>query len=170
MGALSTAPATAETTAPIRILMLEDNASDVELILHRLKVDGLNVLHRVVADEHEFRTALAEFLPQLILSDFSLPRFDGLAALKIARAEAPAVPFVFVSGTIGEERAIDALKTGASDYVLKENLRRLVPAIRAAIRQYEVAKARDVAEDMLRKSESRLQDIIDTSADWIWDN
>ena len=169
MGALSTAPATAETTAPIRILMLEDNASDVELILHRLKVDGLNVLHRVVADEHEFRTALGEFLPQLILSDFSLPRFDGLAALKIARAEAPAVPFVFVSGTIGEERAIDALKTGASDYVLKENLRRLVPAIRAAIRQYEVAKARDVAEDMLRKSESRLQDIINTSADWIWE-
>ncbi|HLF11824.1 MAG TPA: diguanylate cyclase, partial [Gammaproteobacteria bacterium] len=149
--------------------MLEDNARDVELILSQLRRDGLQIAERVVADERHFQAALAEFTPQVILSDFSLPRFDGLSALKIARAEAPAVPFIFVSGTIGEERAIEALQGGASDYVLKENLRRLVPAIRNAIHQREVARSRDVAEELLRRSESRLQAIIDTSADWIWE-
>jgi len=155
--------------APTRMLMVEDNPSDVELILHQMKRDGFEVAHRVTIDEREFRSALADFAPQLILSDFSLPNFDGLSALRIARAEAAQTPFIFVSGTIGEERAIEALKGGASDYVLKENLRRLVPAVRGAMRQYEIARARDVAEDMLRRSESRLQDIINTSADWIWE-
>ncbi|HJR69726.1 MAG TPA: EAL domain-containing protein [Gammaproteobacteria bacterium] len=149
--------------------MLEDNARDVELILGQLKRDGLRIAERVVSDERNFQAALADFVPQVILSDFSLPRFDGLSALKIARANAPAVPFIFVSGTIGEERAIEALQGGASDYVLKDNLRRLVPAIRNAIRQREVARSRDLAEELLRRSESRLQAIIDTSADWIWE-
>jgi diguanylate cyclase (GGDEF)-like protein/PAS domain S-box-containing protein len=154
----------------IRVLILEDNPLDVELLTAQLARDGLNMVQRVVSDEHEFRLQIAQFAPQLILSDFSLPRFDGLSALRIARAEAPTVPFIFVSGTIGEERAIEALKSGASDYVLKDNLRRLVPAIRAALRQYELSGARDLAEEMLRRSESRLQDIINTSADWIWES
>ncbi|MEX2150421.1 MAG: EAL domain-containing protein [Steroidobacteraceae bacterium] len=155
--------------APTRMLMVEDNPSDVELILHQSRKDGFDTVHRVCVDESGLRCALAEFRPQLILSDFSLPTFDGLAALRIARAEAASTPFIFVSGTIGEERAIEALKRGASDYVLKDNLRRLVPAIRGAMRQYEIASARDIAEDMLRRSESRLQDIINSSADWIWE-
>jgi diguanylate cyclase (GGDEF)-like protein/PAS domain S-box-containing protein len=79
------------------------------------------------------------------------------------------VPFIFVSGTIGEERAINALKNGAFDYVLKDNLRRLVPAIRAALRAADTARARDLAVTMLRRSESRLQDIINSSADWVWE-
>ena len=149
--------------------MVEDNAADVELVVRQLQRDGLSFTHRVTTEERDFRAAIADFAPHLILSDFSLPRFDGLSALRIARAEAPTVPFIFVSGTIGEERAIDALKSGASDYVLKENVKRLVPAIRSALRQYEVSNARDLAEEMLRKSESRLQDIINTSTDWIWE-
>jgi diguanylate cyclase (GGDEF)-like protein/PAS domain S-box-containing protein len=157
------------SSAPTRMLMVEDNPSDVELILHQVHKDNFDAIHRVSIDEHEFRNALADFTPQLILSDFSLPNFDGLAALRIARTEAASTPFIFVSGTIGEERAIEALKSGASDYVLKDNLRRLVPAIRGAMRQYEIARARDIAEDMLRRSESRLQDIINSSADWIWE-
>jgi diguanylate cyclase (GGDEF)-like protein/PAS domain S-box-containing protein len=153
----------------IRVLMLEDNPVDVELISRQMQRDGLSAIERVVVSEHEFRRTIADFFPQLILSDFSLPKFDGLTALRIARTEAPTVPFVFVSGTIGEERAIEALKGGASDYVLKDNLKRLVPAIRGALRRYEVEQARDLAEDMLRRSESRLQDIINTSTDWIWE-
>ncbi|MGB5132101.1 MAG: EAL domain-containing protein [Steroidobacteraceae bacterium] len=155
--------------APIRVLLVEDSAADVELVLRQLKRDGLQVINQVAIEEHDFRKALADFTPNLILSDFSLPKFDGLSALRIANAEAPAIPFIFVSGTIGEERAIEALKNGASDYVLKENLRRLVPAIRSAMREREVTRARDRAEEMLRQSESRLQDIINTSADWIWE-
>jgi diguanylate cyclase (GGDEF)-like protein/PAS domain S-box-containing protein len=164
---MSTAPRA--NTDPIRILMLEDNATDVELVMRQMQRHELAFTNRVEIDEQGFRAAIVEFAPQVILSDFSLPRFDGLTALRIARAEAPSVPFIFVSGTIGEERAIDALKSGASDYVLKENIKRLVPAIRSSLRQYEVAKARDLAEEMLRRSESRLQDIINASTDWIWE-
>jgi PAS domain S-box-containing protein/diguanylate cyclase (GGDEF)-like protein len=154
---------------PIRILLLEDNLIDAELITAHIEQDGLGAMHSIVSQEGDFRRQLVDFAPQLILSDFSLPAFDGLSALRIARADAPQVPFIFVSGTIGEERAIEALKSGASDYVLKDNLRRLVPAIRGAMRQYEVAKERDHAEMRLRLSESRLQNIVDSSADWIWE-
>jgi len=153
----------------IRVLQLEDNPMDAELVLRRLKADGLDVLPRVVADELGFRHAFGDFAPQIILSDFSLRGFDGLSALEIARAMVPATPFIFVSGTIGEERAIEALKRGATDYVLKDNLRRLVPSIKNALRQAEIAQAKELAEDMLRRSESRLQDIINTSRDWIWE-
>lgn len=153
----------------IRVLLLEDNAADVELVLRQLRRDDVDVASRTATDEYGFRQALAEFSPQLILSDFSLPTFDGLSALRIARQVAPSVPFIFVSGTIGEERAIDALKNGASDYVLKENLRRLAPAIRGALRTCESSRARELAEEKLRRSESRLQDIINTSIDWIWE-
>ena len=153
----------------IRVLQLEDVPTDAELIRRRLLADGLDVVCRVVADEAGFRHALVEFAPQIVLSDFSLRGFDGLAALEIARELAPRTPFVFVSGTIGEERAIEALKRGATDYVLKDSLRRLVPAIRSALRQSQVAIAKELAEDMLRRSESRLQDIVNTSRDWIWE-
>ena len=153
----------------IRVLQLEDNAVDAELIRRYLDQGGLNAAYRVVATELEFRRELVEFAPQVVLSDFSLRGFDGLSALEIATALAPTIPFIFVSGTIGEERAIEALKRGARDYVLKDNLRRLVPAIHNALRQSEATRARDLAEQMLRQSESRLQGIIDTSRDWIWE-
>src|SRR5262249_14177823 len=83
--------------------------------------------------EAALRTALRDFAPSLILSDFSLPQFDGLTALRIAHEVAPEVPFIFVSGTIGEERAIEALLCGAMDYVLKTNLARLAPAVKRAL-------------------------------------
>jgi diguanylate cyclase (GGDEF)-like protein/PAS domain S-box-containing protein len=153
----------------IRVLQLEDNRLDAELLERQLADDGLNVLCHVVQDESAFRCALDEFAPDIVLSDFSLPGFDGLTALNIAREKAPGTPFIFVSGTIGEERAIEALKRGAVDYVLKDNLRRLVPAIRGALRQAEASRARELAERMLRRSESRLQDIVNTSRDWIWE-
>jgi diguanylate cyclase (GGDEF)-like protein/PAS domain S-box-containing protein len=153
----------------IRVLQLEDNPVDAELVARQLADEGMNVLTRVVASEIAFRQAIADFAPHIVLSDFSLPGFDGLSALKIAKDVASDTPFIFVSGTIGEERAIEALKRGAVDYVLKDNLRRLVPAIRGALRQSEATRAKELAEEMLRRSESRLQDIINTSRDWIWE-
>lgn len=153
----------------IRVLQLEDNPADAELIARRLRLDGLNVRCHIVAEEAPFRQALAEFGPHIVLSDFSLTGFDGLVALAIARELSPTTPFIFVSGTIGEERAIEALKRGATDYVLKDNLRRLVPAVTSALRQAHVAAGKERAEEMLRRSQSRLQDIINTSRDWIWE-
>src|SRR5690606_6069557 len=100
-------------TEPVRILILEDNPLDAELVVRQLRQGELDATHRVVATERDFRSAVADFAPHVIISDFSLPEFDGLTAMQIAAAVAPGTPFIFVSGTIGEERAIDALKRGA---------------------------------------------------------
>jgi diguanylate cyclase (GGDEF)-like protein len=119
--------------ARVRLLLTEDSAADAELELRELKRAGLAVAHRIVDDEPGFVAALREFLPDIILSDFSMPGFDGMAALELARELAPETPFIFVSGTIGEEYAIRALKNGATDYVLKSNLVRLPAAVERAL-------------------------------------
>lgn len=130
----------------LRVLLVEDSASDAELTMWRLKQAGYACQFQCVVNEQQMRNALRAGLPDLILSDFSLPSFDGMSALAIARAEAPAVPFIFLSGTIGEERAIEALKCGAIDYVLKSNSKRLVPAVERALEDAAVRRARQLAE------------------------
>ena len=119
----------------LRILIVEDAAEEVELAIWRLKAGGIACVHRRVEREAEFRDALHNWHPDVVLSDFTLPQFDGMSALAIAAAEAPDVPFIFLSGTIGEERAIEALRRGAMDYVLKSNPARLVPAVLRALRR-----------------------------------
>jgi len=122
---------------PVRVLFVEDEESEVELAAHQLRANHMaHVVHRV-ATEASMRAALKAFGPTIILSDFSMPGFSGLNALEIAREVAPDIPFVFVSGTIGEERAIEALRRGAADYVLKSNLSRLGPVVRRALAEAE---------------------------------
>ena len=118
---------------PIRVLFVEDLEYEAELALSQLHGSGFECVSLRVETEAQLRQALREFAPTIILSDFSLPRFDGVSALRIAHEMAPEIPFIFVSGTIGEERAIDALLCGAVDYVLKSNLARLPPAVRRAL-------------------------------------
>jgi len=126
----------------IRVLIVEDMEFEAEFASRRLRTEGIaHIMHRVET-EAELRAALAHFQPEIILSDFSLPQFDGLSALEIAREVAPDIPFLFVSGTIGEERAIEALHRGAVDYVLKTNLARLVPAVRRALAEAEARQVR----------------------------
>ena len=146
----------------VRVLMVEDTETDAELALRHLRMDGIDCFSKRVETEAAFVAALREGAWDLILSDFSLPRFDGPAALTIGVREAPDVPFIFVSGTIGEERAIEALRRGAVDYVLKSNLKRLAPAVRRALHEAAQRVARRVAEE-------RLRDVIDTSREWIWE-
>jgi diguanylate cyclase (GGDEF)-like protein len=117
----------------IRILMVEDTPAEAELSMHYIRQAGIEFDCERVETEEALREALEDYQPDIVLSDFTLPRFDGLSALKVTREVSPDVPFIFVSGTIGEERAIDALKRGASDYVLKMNLNRLAPAITRAL-------------------------------------
>src|SRR5215471_12149123 len=112
---------------------------------------------RRVATSAAFLAALRDFNPDLILADYSLPSFDGVAALSIAKEERPEAPFIFVSGAIGEELAIESLKKGATDYVLKQRLSRLVPAVRRAIREAEEQKARKDAEEALRHARDELE-------------
>jgi len=117
----------------IRILFVEDLEYEMELALSQLKRAGIECVSRRVETEAALLAALQDFAPTLVLSDFSLPQFDGLSALAVVREHAPDVPFLFLSGTIGEERAIEALRRGAVDYVLKTNMARLAPAVRRAV-------------------------------------
>jgi len=141
----------------LRLLILEDVAAEAELAVHQLKRAGLNCTWTRVETEDAFREALHEMRPDLILSDFSIPGYDGSAALELTRREAPEIPFIFVSGTIGEERAIEALKAGAVDYVLKSNLERLAPAVRRALKDVAVRRAQRAAEQRVERLSRVLQ-------------
>lgn len=124
-------------TGPLQILHLEDNSNDAELIETTLTEGGIaHTLHRV-ANGSNFHTALEKGGMDLILSDYNLPTYDGLSALALARKKCPSIPFIFVSGAIGEETAIETFKLGAIDYVLKSRLSRLVPAVQRALREVE---------------------------------
>src|SRR5690242_18579953 len=127
---------------PLKILLLEDTQTDAELAIRELKRAGMDVATRRVEDAANFERELATFAPDVILSDFSLPQFDGLAALGLAQRLSPHTPFIFVSGTIGEETAIDSLRQGATDYVLKTNLARLGNAVRRAVQEAVDRRAR----------------------------
>ena len=130
------APDVASAESQLRVLMLEDVPTDAELCEHELRRAGLKFTAHRVDTKAGFEKALQAFSPDLILSDFSMPgAFDGLGALDLARERAPDTPFVFVSGTIGEERAVEAMKRGATDYVLKDRLNRLVPVIKRALQE-----------------------------------
>jgi PleD family two-component response regulator len=133
----------------LKILLIEDSQADAALALHMLERGGVRSESVRVDTEPAFRRELARFAPQIILSDFSMPGFDGLSALGIAREAAADVPFIFVSGTIGEENAIRALQNGATDYVLKNNLLRLPAAVDRALREAETRVARRRAEERL---------------------
>ena len=124
----------------LKSLMVEDSVTDAELETRALRRAGIACDMKRVENEPDFRNQLAEFAPDLVISDFSLPKFDGLSALDIAQAEKPETPFIFVSGTMGEELAIESLKRGASDYVLKTNPARLPQAVRRAVREAEDRK------------------------------
>ena len=121
----------------VRMLLVEDVGTDAELAVRRLRQDGVQCTYQRVETEPAFVAALRGSTFDIILSDFSLPQFDGMSALALAKRELPDVPFIFVSGTIGEERAIEALRCGAVDYVLKSNLKRLAPAVTRALREAE---------------------------------
>lgn len=156
-----------ETT--LRLLLVEDSAADVGLILRSLRDFPRTIEHRAIASGPALHHALAEFSPEVILSDFSMPGFSGKEALRIASEVAPDIPFLFVSGTIGEELAIDALRQGAADYVLKDNLRRLPSAVERALDVARQRAGRARIERELRDSEERFRTIVESSQDWIWE-
>jgi signal transduction histidine kinase len=138
----------------LRILLLEDSPLDAELILMRLTEAGIACAPVRVETRADYLAELERDRFDLILADYSLPSFDGGSALAIARARCPEVPFIFVSGALGEELAIDILKDGATDYVLKQRLERLVPSIERALREAEErAERRRLEEELCRRAE-----------------
>ncbi|MCK6624105.1 MAG: response regulator [Anaerolineae bacterium] len=136
---------------PIHILHLEDDLADAELVQVKLEAAGLTCQITHVQTRAEFDKVLRLSNPEIILADFHLPMYDGMSALRLAQEICPDVPFIFVSGTLGEDAAIEGLTEGATDYVLKQKLSRLVPAVKRALHEAENWRERQRAEEELRK-------------------
>jgi phosphoserine phosphatase RsbU/P len=149
-------------TQSLRILHLEDDPMDAELVLMTLSAEGLDCEVQVVSRREEFGSALERGGIDLILADFALPAFDGMSALAMVREKLPDLPFVFVSGKLGEEAAIESLKSGATDYVLKSRLSRLGPAVQRALTEAkERSKQRQTEKELERaygEIEKRAED------------
>lgn len=159
-------PAPLHVKKELRIIVLEDAPADVTLIDHEFRQAGLAFELERVETREDFTRAIEQNPPDLILSDHGLPAFDGFAALALARAKYPDVPFIFVTGSMGEELAIDSLRGGASDYVLKNRLSNLVPAVERALRLAEERTKRKQAEQELRDSEERFRLLVSGIKDY----
>jgi PAS domain S-box-containing protein len=141
---------------PLRILSIEDDPRDAELIQGLLESEGLVCEVTRVDTEAALLASLEQGGIDLVLADYTLPSFDGISALQFTVKARPEIPFIFVSGTLGEEVAIEALKLGATDYILKTRLSRLVPSVRRALREATERAERKKAEESLRRSETYL--------------
>ncbi len=151
------------TPEPLRILILEDVPMDAELVEYELARARIPFASRRVDTREDFVHELDHFQPDLILSDYTLPRFDGMAALSLARERMPTVPFLIVTGSVNEETAVGCMKAGATDYLLKSNLARIGPAIEGALARVQSRREKTLAQDALRRSEANLRAIFNNS-------
>lgn len=152
----------------IRILHLEDDERDSELIAQTLKSKGIPVSILRVDTESQFLEAIPAFVPDIILSDYFLSGFLGSVALSHVIRIAPAIPFLFVSGKMGEELAVECLKQGAMDYVMKNSLARLPNAIKRALDEARTRAEKKRAVEDLRQSQAQLSTLLESSPDAIW--
>ncbi len=136
---------------------MEDSPADAELMAFELRSLGMEIESSRVEAETAFSAALKDFFPDIILSDYSLPSFDGTSALAMANRMAPGVPFIFVTGTLGEERAVELLKSGATDFVLKDRLPRLSLCVSRALEEVAEKRRREQAEQDLRRAHAELE-------------
>jgi len=143
----------------LRVLLVEDSPNDAELLLLELRRAGFNPVWQRVDSEQAYLDSLNPDI-EIILSDYSMPQFDGLRALKLLRERALEIPFIVVSGTIGEEVAVEAMRSGANDYLMKGNLAKLGPTIERQLNEAENRRASRPAESTLRESEDRHRDLI----------
>jgi diguanylate cyclase (GGDEF)-like protein/PAS domain S-box-containing protein len=149
----------------IRVLHLEDNPRDAELVQQKLKTEGLSFEIVWVDRKEAFDSALEREAFDLVLTDYNLPDYDGISALKRVREKRPDLPVIVVSGTLGEEEAVECLKAGATDYVLKQRLQRLGAAVRAVLDRNRLERAARAAEKGLRESEERFRQLAENIRD-----
>src|ERR1044071_1127103 len=142
---------------PLKLLLVEDSEDDAELLLLELRRGGYAPDFVRVDNPEDMCAALEQRDWELIISDYVMPRFSGPAVLSLMRSRGSDLPIIIVSGHIGEDIAVSAMKAGANDYVMKDRLARLVPAVARELREAEVRRARRAADDALRESEQRLK-------------
>lgn len=153
----------------LRILMLEDTPTDAELAERELRRAGIPFTSLRVDTREAFVRALAEFRPDAVLSDYRLPDFDGLSALKLVRQNHPEIPVIMVTGALSDLEAVELIRAGAKDYVLKDRLARLAPAVERALFMEQGIRARKTAERALRESEEKFRSLVESTSDWIWE-
>jgi PAS domain S-box-containing protein len=152
----------------LRILNLEDNPNDTELIKEILEDGGIECEITRVEEEEDFRAACNKGGFDIVLADFNLPSYDGLSALAVAREICPDIPFIFVSGKMGEEIAIESLKSGATDYILKNNIRRIPSSVQRALKEAESAIERKLANEKMRRMNTFLDSVIENIPNMIF--
>jgi signal transduction histidine kinase len=149
-------PASAQPQSKLRALLLEDNALDAALVVRALFQDGFDVKAHVVQDEAAFTKALRTDCPEIVLADYNLPTWKGMEALKVIRGEGLDIPMILVSGALGDVTAVECIKQGATDYVLKDGLARLPEVIRRALREKDERTLRHEMEDDLARKVDEL--------------
>ncbi|MGE5682859.1 MAG: response regulator, partial [Bacillota bacterium] len=152
----------------LRILLVEDTPSDAELIEYEIKKSGIQYeLCRVMTRE-DLLIKLREFSPDIILSDYSLPQFNGMSALLLSKQMHPETPFILVTGSVNEETAVECMKAGADDYIIKEHLKRLVPAIESVLQNNSVKLEKIKAQADLKDSEERFRSLVESMNDIVF--
>ncbi len=149
----------------LRILLVEDLMTDAEIVRYEIKKAGIQYEDQLVETKEAYVHSLQNFVPDLILSDYALPHFNGMKALQIRNELTPGIPFILVTGSTNEEIAVECMKAGADDYLIKGNLTRMVPAIHAAMEKWSIIHAKDNAEKALQESEKKYRKIFESIQD-----
>src|SRR6266852_5884810 len=152
----------------LRILLLEDVPADAALVERHLSKSGLEFVSQRVDTRARFEEALRDFVPDIILSDHGLPGFDGAAALELVKERFPTLPVILVTGSLNEEKAVEFMKAGAADYILKDHLTRLPEAIRRALRERLLREEREQAVAALRASEAQYRSMFESTPYPMW--
>jgi len=153
---------------PLAVLIVEDNKSDAQLLVRQLTKAGYSLTFEQVETAEQMRRVLEKQTWEMVISDFSMPEMDGFAALKVLQETGLDIPFIAVSGTMGEETAVAMMKAGAQDYVMKGNLARLAPAVERELDQVEVRRERMRTEEELRSREQQYRTLLKTAMDGFW--
>jgi PAS domain S-box-containing protein len=153
---------------PLRVLIVEDSEEDTLLIIRELKRGGFDPIHERVETAEAMKAALSTKTWDLILADYSMPHFSGLEAMKLFKESGLDLPFIIVSGSIGEDVAVEAMKSGAHDYLMKNNLARLVPSIQQELHEAEVRRKLKVSQNALQESEKRYRQVVENATEIIY--
>ena len=154
-------------TRPIKILFAEDLSTDAEMALRVIKNEKIEFDFRIVMEEKDFRRELIDFKPDIVVSDYSMPAFDGMTALNITRAHSMFLPFIVLTGSMNEETAVACMKAGANDYVIKEQIKRLPFAIIEAIEKSNDRREKELILQQLRESENKFRSVLQSANDAI---